>query len=78
MVALEERLLQVQSQQLKAGKDAESSRDDSRKSATALSRAQGEVASLSATLAMLQVTACSALIRQILFASTIPIKEISR
>ena len=55
VVGLEERLLQVQSQQLKAGRDAESSREDSRRAATALGRAQAEVASLGSTLAMLQV-----------------------
>lgn len=56
MVGLEEKLLQVQSQQLKAGRAAESASDDLRKAAVTLARTQAEAASLAAALAALQVS----------------------
>ena len=55
VVALEEKLLQVQSQQLKASREAESARGEARRSTASHARAQAECASLAATLETLQV-----------------------
>ena len=56
VVALEERVLQAHSQQLKAERAAEASREEAKRSAVTCSRAQTECASLNATLDALQVT----------------------
>lgn len=55
VVALEEKMLQAQSAQLKAARDAGSARDELKRSAAALLRTQTECESMNATLATLRV-----------------------